>query len=83
MRTNLFTAQLKMCIDVLVPKIEVSPVESVEDEEEDGGEDKEESVHTTVLIVPGAKGRLHLPLNLLIQMETCCAATSFLHLNLK
>ena len=72
-----------MCIDVFVPEIEVSPVECVEDEEEDWCQNKEKSVHTAMLVVPSAEGRFYLLLYLLIQMKTCCAATSLLHLNLK
>ena len=36
----------------LVPEEEVSPVDGVEDEEEEGGEVEEESVHLCIVIIP-------------------------------
>ena len=41
-----------MRIYKLVPNIEISPVDGVEDEEEDGRQDQEEAVHLGVLVVP-------------------------------
>ena len=56
---NFFLAPLFWAVQ-LVPEEEVSPVDAVEDEEEEGGEVKEEPVHLCIVIIllPGLLLRL-------------------------
>ena len=47
-----FPPSLVCLADELVPEQEVSPVDGVEDEEEEGGKEQEESVNLCIMIVP-------------------------------
>ena len=47
------SSQSLLLTDELVPEQEVSPVDGVEDEEEEWGEVEEEPIHLCILIIPG------------------------------